>query len=174
MGTTETREVSCYAICARTKTFNDQTIRPIIPNRNRNITGKKGSATAKSSTSNRGSVVGANNGPSRKSTSSVSSARSTAINGSSRGSGTSRKSVVSGVNSASSNKDDNSSNKDNDEIRDDESPEQDDKEEKKFQPSSHIEAELVDILGEAQTWLSKLGKYIHYSCLAFRTRYSTT
>ncbi|KAL9889995.1 katanin p60 ATPase-containing subunit A-like 1 isoform X1 [Glossina fuscipes] len=120
--------------------------KPIIPNRNRNITGKKGSATAKSSTSNRGSVVGVNNGPSRKSTNMVSSARSTVVNGSSRGLGTNRKSIVSGANSASSNKDDNSSNKDNDEIRDDESPEQDDKEEKKFQPSSHIEAELVDIL----------------------------
>uniref|UniRef100_A0A1A9WFU3 Katanin p60 ATPase-containing subunit A1 n=1 Tax=Glossina brevipalpis TaxID=37001 RepID=A0A1A9WFU3_9MUSC len=120
--------------------------KPTIPNRNRNMKGKKGSATTRNSISNRGSVVGTNNGPHKKSSSAVTSARSAVANGGSRASVSNRKSIIGGPNCVSTNKDDNSPNKDNDEARDEESPEQDEKEEKKFQPNSHIEAELVDIL----------------------------
>ncbi|XP_065368566.1 katanin p60 ATPase-containing subunit A-like 1 isoform X2 [Calliphora vicina] len=114
--------------------------KPAVPNRNRNVTGKK-SIPTKSTIPTRNSA--SSNGFNKKSnTASSSSARST----NSRTSTSNRKSAVTGNSNASNNKDDNNSNKDNDEARDEESPDQEDKEEKKFQPNNHIEAELVDIL----------------------------
>ncbi|XP_005175526.2 katanin p60 ATPase-containing subunit A-like 1 [Musca domestica] len=115
--------------------------KPSVPNRNRSVPGKKPVPT-KSTIPTRNST--SSNGLNKKSNAGPSSARSS-VN--SRGPSTNRKSTTSSTNSTSSkDKDDNGSNKDNDEARDDESPDQEDKEEKKFQPNNHIEAELVDIL----------------------------
>ncbi|XP_013098880.1 katanin p60 ATPase-containing subunit A-like 1 [Stomoxys calcitrans] len=118
--------------------------KPAVPNRNRNIPGKK-SAPPKSTIPTRSNA--SSNGLNKKSNT-ASSARSSGNTHSSgpRASTTNRKSAASSTNSTSSNKEDNGSNKDNDEARDDESPDQEEKEEKKFQPNNHIEAELVDIL----------------------------
>ncbi|XP_023300657.2 katanin p60 ATPase-containing subunit A-like 1 isoform X2 [Lucilia cuprina] len=120
--------------------------KPAVPNRNRNVTGKK-SIPTKSTIPTRNSA--SSNGFNKKSTTTATSSSARSTN--SRTSNVNqRKSAASSSsssnNNASNNKDDNNSNKDNDEARDEESPDQEDKEEKKFQPNNHIEAELVDIL----------------------------
>lgn len=123
--------------------------RPAVPNRNRNFPGKK-PIPGKSTIPTRHSA--SSNGLNKKPNNATSSARSisNAYGNAGRTSTSNRKSAASSTNSTGSTKDDNGSNKDNDEVRDDESPDQEEKEEKKFQPNNHIEAELVDILGKLQ------------------------
>ncbi|XP_075146953.1 katanin p60 [Haematobia irritans] len=117
--------------------------KPAVPNRNRNMPNKKSGPT-KSTIPTRNTV--SSNGLNKKSNNASSARSSTNTHSSGPRASTSTRKSAASSNSTSSNKDDNGSNKDNDETRDDESPDQEDKEEKKFQPNNHIEAELVDIL----------------------------